>query len=369
MEKREFLKKIIMGGITLTVLPVMGKLTSCSSKMKSIFDETKLNNLKLKNRLIRSATWESLAEANGGLNDEIIDIYDELARGGIAAIITGLTDVVPENALARTMGLWNDDVIPDFQRLTTTVRKHDCKILTQIVMGNYRRGYGEGKSKVLEADDLTADDIQNIIQLFTDAAVRAEKSGFDGVQIHSAYSFYLRRFISADYNHRIDDYGGSPKKRVRLLVDILNSIREKCPGLHITIKISYDEDSAEDILVACRELSAHGIDSIEITGNNTSKKDIRTVKDEAYFLDYAASLQETISTPVILVGGHRSMWNMSKVLSESPIEYFSLSRPLIREPNLPNKWKNGYKEPAACISCNACYRTPGRRCIYNIKRE
>ncbi len=342
--------------------------------MKTIFDKTEMNNLKLKNRLIRSATWESLANEDGGLNDELVNIYEELASGGIAVIITGLTDVALPHALPGTMGLWNDDVLPTYRKMIDKVKAHDCRIITQIVLGEYLKADSQGVMQSLEADDLKEDDIQKIIDLFSNAAVRAEKAGFDGVQIHAAHGFFLNRFISPAYNHRTDAYGGSPEKRAKILVDILFAIREKCPKLHITTKINFHDYmhgglTPPDALIACHELSIHGIDSIEISANGTSRRNIQPMKNEAYFLDFAKSLKKIVDTPVILVGGHRSIWNMSKILKESSIEYFSLSRPLIREPNLPDRWEKGDKTPAICISCNGCYRTYGKRCIYNIRKS
>ncbi len=338
--------------------------------MKSIFDSTEMNHLKLNNRLIRSATWESLANDDGSLPEELIQIYEELAKGGVGAIITGLTDVSPySRTLPGTMSLCRDELIPIYRHLTDRVKTYDCRILTEIAMGNYVKwDESKGELQTLDIDKLKERDIQDIVTLFGKAAVRAEKAGFDGVQIHAAHGFFLSRFISPAYNHRTDRYGGSPHNRARVLTDILKAIGESTSDIHVTIKINFHDYTdggltPPDALIACQMLAVCGIDSIEVSASHTSRLDIRPMENEAYFLDFALELKKLVDTPVVLVGGHRSIENMNRILNETPIEYLSLSRPLIREPHLPRRWQEGDQRPASCISCNGCYSTHGRRCV------
>lgn len=206
--------------------------------VKTIFDATELNNLKLKNRLFRSATWDGLVNADGTLPDEVYAIHQELAQGGFGVIITGLTDVSgSDHALEGNMRLHDDELIPDYKQLTDLVHQYDCKIITQINLHRFKKKDTNGKLVEVAVNDLSEEDIQDVIRLFTDAAIRAKKSGFDGVQIHIAYGWLLNRFINPNFNHRIDKYGGSAKNRARIHVEILNSIRDAVPDIHITTKI------------------------------------------------------------------------------------------------------------------------------------
>lgn len=123
----------------------------------------------------------------------------------------------------------------------------------------------------------------------------------------------------------------------------------------------------EDSLVICQMLANAGIEAIEVSGNGTSVAGIRAGVNEAYFKDFAITLANTVNIPVILVGGHRSIENMEQILNEGKIEFLSLSRPLVREPNLPLRWQNGDTSPAKCISCNMCYQTPGHECVFRLK--
>ena len=124
-----------------------------------------------------------------------------------------------------------------------------------------------------------------------------------------------------------------------------------------------DENGSMRICLAC----APYLDSIEVSGNGTSVGGIKAGVNEAYFKRFALALAEKTDIPVILVGGHRSIDNMNNVLNEGKIEYLSLSRPLIREPDLIERWQSGDCSPAKCVSCNMCYRTPAHKCIFRLR--
>jgi len=221
---------------------------------------------------------------------------------------------------------------------------------------------------------MTVNEIRLVIQQFVDAAIRAEKAGFDGVQIHAAHFFFLSRFISPAVNHRADEYGGSTENRSRILIEIMEGIRKDAPSLHITVKINssdftYGGLDEKESLAICTLLDQAGIDSIEVSGNGTSVGGIKAHKNEGYFAPFAAKVAEEVSCPVIVVGGFRALDTMEAVLNQSRIELISLSRPLLREPNLPNKMNSDPSVVSKCVSCNACYSSPSHRCIFRGRDE
>lgn len=149
----------------------------------------------------------------------------------------------------------------------------------------------------------------------------------------------------------------------------MRGIRQSAPDLHITIKINcsdftYGGLEEEESLAICKLLAREGIDSIEVSGNGTSVAGIKAYKNEGYFAEFAARLASEIDVPVILVGGMRSKAVMEEVLNKTKIEMISLSRPLLREPDLPNRLKNGESSESKCISCNQCYSSPSHKCIF-----
>lgn len=341
--------------------------------MKKIFEEKQLKNITLKNRLIRSATWEGIANPDGSVTEEAYEIYEGLAKGGIGAIITGFTSVaLHDYYFGGMMRLCDDVLIPQYKKLTDIIHTEEIPVITQLALGAYYREV-KGRYMQVEPDDMTSEEIKLVIRLFTGAAIRAEKAGFDGVQIHAAHFFFLSRFISPAVNHRTDEYGGSTENRTRILLDIMNGIRESVPKLHITIKINsndftYDGLEESECLSICKLLDQAGIDSIEVSGNGTSVGGIRAHVNEGYFVPAAAEIARTVSCPVIVVGGFRSLDVMEEILNKTDIELISLSRPLLREPDLPNKMKVDPAVISKCVSCNACYSSQAHKCVFR-KRD
>ena len=333
--------------------------------MKQIFEPIKVRGLNLKNRLVRSATWEGIASIDGGIPEQAYDIYSELAKGGVGAIITGFTSVSNDDFyFDGMMRLSNDALIPQYRRLVDVIHAENCPAIAQIALGAYYRNGVQ-----TEPDDMTTDEVRFVIRRFIDAAVRAEQAGFDGVQIHAAHFFFLSRFISPACNHRTDIYGGSIENRSRILLEIMAGIRKEAPTLHITTKINSNDFAhggltEGECVEICRLLDQAGIDSIEVSGNGTSVGGIRAHVNEGYFVPAAAAAAEAVSCPVIVVGGFRTLDTMEAVLNQTKIELISLSRPLLREPDLPLKMQADHGYVSKCISCNRCYRSEAHKCVF-----
>lgn len=339
--------------------------------MKSLFETKIIADLHLKNRFVRSATWEALADRNGNLTPELIDVYTTLAQGGVGTIITGMTTVhAADRAVPGMPGLFDDNCIDSYKVLINKVHQYNTYIMPQLGLG----GYNAYTGKYLPEKDVmtsTKEDIAETIQDFVNAALRAQKSGFDGVQIHAAHGFLLSRFLSPQYNDRSDDYGGTVENRGRILFEIYEKIRDTLgQNFCITVKINCDDFmpgglTTKDSLILCKRLAAMGIDAIEVSGNGTSRAGIHTRDQESYFLEFATQLAGSVDTAVILVGGNKSMENMTEILNTTDIDLFALSRPLICEPDLINRWKNKDERASSCISCNTCYSTYGHHCRFN----
>ncbi|MBQ8708079.1 MAG: NADH:flavin oxidoreductase [Succinivibrionaceae bacterium] len=336
--------------------------------MKKAFDEVELNRLSLKNRLMRSATWEGIAAPNGGLPGQTYDIYRSLAKGGIGAIITGFASVSSDDFyFDGMMRLSEDSLIPEYRKLAEVIHQESCPVIVQLALGAYYRREADAYRQV-EPDEMTPEEIGKVADLFGCAASRAAEAGFDGVQIHAAHFFFLSRFISPAVNHRTDSYGGSAENRARILLEILAEIRRKAPALHVTVKINcsdfihggLDEEESAGI---CQILDQAGIDSIEVSGNGTSARGIKARVNEGYFAPAAESIAEKVSCPVMVVGGFRSLDAIEAVLNSSKIELISLSRPLLCQPDLPMIWRRDPKAVSGCVSCNRCYSSPAHRCV------
>ncbi len=337
---------------------------------KKIFEEAHIGNMSLKNRLIRSATWEALAGEDGSLGNELIGIYRDLARGGAGAVITGFTAVsATDDVPAGSMRLDSDSLIPQYRNLADEVHRYGCRIIAQLAAGYFVK---DGRK--VSIDDMMEDDVCRIVKDFADAARRAAEAGFDGVEIHAAHGYFLSRFFSPYHNHRKDRFGGAADRRARILTDIIDAVKEAVPGLTVIAKINFFDGveggvTLSDALMACKQMERHGLDGLEVSAANTSKTGFEVPSEEAYFKDYGLALKSISEMPVILVGGNRTIESMETLLDDENADFISISRPLIREPELPNIWREDRDYTPKCISCNGCFSTPGHRCRFNLEEE
>ena len=340
-------------------------------KQKQIFEPLKLTNLTLKNRIIRSATAEAIASPDGSIDEKAYSRYEELSKGGVGAIITGFTSVASNDSRSEgIMRLSDDKLIPQYKQLTDIVHKDNCPILAQLALGAFYNNDGVE----INPDDMTLEDIKKVVDLFISAAERAKKANFDGIQIHAAHFFFLSKFISPLKNHRNDEYGGSTEKRSKILVDILTGIKKLNLGLHISIKINSNDfeeggNDENECIKICKILEKEGIDSVEISGNGSSRMKIKPHVNEAYFLDCAKKVAEEVNIPIALVGGIRSRKTMQNILDSTKIQIISLSRPLNCDPEFPKKMESGDIEDCRCISCNGCYKYNCHKCVVFKKKK
>ncbi|WP_077611397.1 NADH:flavin oxidoreductase [Clostridium sp. Marseille-P2415] len=356
--------------------------------MKTLFDQIKLSGMKMKNRFVRSATYDGRSDSLGHVTENLIHLYENLAKGGVGTIITGLTNVTDiEKIVPGQMAIYNDSFIEEYRKFTDTVHKYDANIIVQLVCNGVQNrskndGVLWGPSAVEDLamktvpKEMTKEDIQAMKDAFSNGALRAKKAGFDGVQLHVAHGYLLSRFLTPYYNRRTDGYGGSIENRVRVILEIAHRIRELVgQDYPVLAKINCDDFmdqglTFEECKYVCKMLEKAGLSAVEISGGTMSSRanegTIRKVSSEteSYFAQYAAEIAEEINIPVISVGGHRDINKLTDIVNQTNIEYISLCRPFIREPELINRWAGGDRTPAKCISCSKCFGVEVK-CIFN----
>jgi 2,4-dienoyl-CoA reductase-like NADH-dependent reductase (Old Yellow Enzyme family) len=333
---------------------------------KTLFDTTRIGPITLKNRLIRSATWEGMADEAGHLTDRVRTVYQDLARGGVGLIITSATRMTPDaTGLPGMLSIPNDSFIPEYQDLTDRVHAEGCPIVMQLSF--------TGRDGAMWTPDVpSAAEIHRIVRTFGECAVRAQKAGFDGVQFHAGHGFFLSQFLNRKKNTRTDDYAGSPENRARIILEIYDEIRRRVgKEFGVLVKINCSDFQEDDeVFAACRYACIHladrGIDAIEITGGAGGAVPglEETGFEESVFRIYAKAIAGETPVPVILVGMNRTPAVMDHLLNTTAIRYFSLSRPLLRKPDLVNHWKSAPGEASACISCNQCRQPGGNVCPF-----
>ena len=348
--------------------------------MKSLFDKTRLNTLSLRNRCVRSATWDGMADEKGHPRRAHERIYEELAAGGIGLIVTGVASVLgPTPGMPGMFGIYDDEFIGEYERITSRVHRHNVPIVMQIsyqgsqgsVTTAGRRLWGlsaiENRATGITPKEMTKGDISLLVASYAQAAGRAKEAGFDGVQLHAAHGFFLSQSLSRYYNRRSDEYGGSTRNRARLLYEVCTAVRETV-GNEYLLMVKVDGEGLpeggpvlEESVAICQGLQECGIDAIEVSGREgTVRTDLERPEDQSYYAPQATRIAEQLSIPVLLVGGNRDPRLLEEVLNTTPVEHLSFSRPLIREPDLVRRWQSGDLTAATCTSCNWCMENAAR---------
>jgi 2,4-dienoyl-CoA reductase-like NADH-dependent reductase (Old Yellow Enzyme family) len=352
--------------------------------MAALFEENTINGMTMRNRMVRSATWEGMCEQDGRPTEKLANCYRDLAQGGVGLIITGFTFVRQEGkALPGKMGIHTDDFAGDYKNLARAVHDAGGKIAVQLVhAGGKADAKATGRQPLapssVEDDqfpempsELTKDEINDIVTAFGEGARRAKAWGIDAVQLHGAHGYLINQFLSPHINRRGDAYGGSIENRSRFLFQVYQKVRDKVGAdFPVLIKLNASDNldaglTIDDAIYAAKKLSDTGIDAIEVSsGNSASGKKvparlkINKPEKEAYNLELALQIKEAVSCPIMVVGGFRSYEVAEKALQDNGVDYIAMARPLVREPGLPNRWLQGDRRPAQCISCNNCFQ-PG----------
>ena len=379
------------------------------SEQNLLFTPMEINGMQLKNRLVRSATYEHMATEDGKATDQLINFYSKLAIGGVGLIVLGATYVQDNgHGLPCQIGISNDDHIPGLKKLVDEIHDHDTRVALQMVHAGRQTtpaaigGQTPLAPSAIEPDpffntsprEMTEEEINETINAFGAAAIRGKEAGFDAVQLHAAHGYLLAQFLSPHTNRRTDGWGGNRENRMRFVTEVHNVVREAVGADYpVLIKLSVEEGlengiTLDDASNVAMRLSQVGIDAIEISGGTivdtvfmmsrgdipidmitrnadpTAKDQIEgflySIKDmvkyeEAYWLKHAEKIKEVIGdVPLILVGGMKYPQTMAKILEENKADLISLCRSLIREPDFPKEMAEGRKDPAKCGFCNRC---------------
>ena len=348
--------------------------------MADIFTPWQMNKLTMPNRLVRSATWEGMAEPDGTPTEDTVNLTAELAENGVGLVITGYAFISPQGrGLPRQTGVHIDAMVGPLTRISDAVHKCGGLVALQMVhAGGQTRSewiggvQPRGPSAMVhpafkeEVGELSFDQIEDIIVDFAAGAARAKAAGFDAVEIHGAHGYLINQFLSPNTNQRRDNYGGSLENRARFCLQVYESVRQAVgPGYPVFIKLG-TEDGLEgglvlgDAVYVAERLSAMGIDAIEISGGvpaagkNAAARLVEKPEDEGYFLDNAKAVKARVACPVIVVGGFRSRSVVENALDH--VDAVAMARAFIRQPDLALKWKQGDTQGSTCISCGRCFK-------------
>jgi 2,4-dienoyl-CoA reductase-like NADH-dependent reductase (Old Yellow Enzyme family) len=339
--------------------------------VKDLFEESRIGSIALRNRFVRSATCEGMCKADGTVPEMLVKLYSKLAEGGVGLLVTGIAGVNSTGKVTMgQMAMDTDELIPTMRNLVNSVHDLGARIVVQLGCGGERHCLGRS---------MTIEEIKKTVVDFGDAARRSKTIGFDGVQIYAADGYLISEYLSPYFNKRNDCYGGDLERRAKLMFDVYDEIRSAVgDDFPVMTRINCEDFrepglKIDDCVYVCKEMSKKGVDAIEVSGGAPInvpdwirgdlpvKTRIKTLEHEAYFYPQAKILGNSLGgkTPLVLAGGLRSLELIERILQEGIIDYFSLSRPLICEPDLVKRWQLGDRTKSKCTSCNECFLEAG----------
>lgn len=347
-----------------------------------LFQTCFLGRLGLKNRLVRSATWEGMATDDGHCTPDLVRLIRELAQGEVGLIISSHTFVSPEGqAGPRRLSIDDDRFIPGLREMANAAHEGGSKILLQLVHAGVCANSTVTKLDAIGPSSLatpngplgrsmTPTEIEQTVAAFVRAAERAQTAGVDGVQIHAAHGYLLSQFLSPYFNKRADEFGGKLENRARIVRAIVERIKAACGNAFpLAVKLNCDDFldgglTVDDSVQIAKMVERSGADALEISGGTgvptgrftpVRVGEPRPEDQEAYYRDAAKRFKAAIRVPLILVGGIRSFSVAQQLVDEGIADFISMSRPFICEPNLIARWKSGNTARSACTSCNRCF--------------
>ncbi|WP_336984789.1 NADH:flavin oxidoreductase/NADH oxidase family protein [Acinetobacter modestus] len=321
------------------------------------------NGFVIPNRLAKAATSETLATYSNNPTEEHIRLYQRWAASGIGMIITG-NIMIDRRALGEPGNVVIEDE-RDFvilQQWATTVTDQGSQLWAQLNHPGKQSPKGlnsrnisasavpfgaEMRSLFATPDEATHQEILEIIQRFGRSALICKKAGFSGVEIHAAHGYLINQFLSPLHNLRNDEWGGTPEKRRKFLMEVYAEIRKQV-GAYFPIAIKLNSAdfqkggfTEEDSLATIKALSKAGVDLIEISGGTyesgvaKAPQKASTIAREAFFIDFAEKIRAQVKTPLMVTGGFRSVEGMNQALGSDAFDVVGIARLMAIDPDAP----------------------------------
>ncbi len=382
IQARKYNAKTVMNQCRFfVIMPVM-------HEKHQLFQPVSIQSLSLENRFVRSATHDFMADREGFVTTRQVDLFKNLAAGGIGLIITGHAYVHPSGqASLFQLGAGDDLYIKGLRRIATAVHAYPSRIFLQIshagrqtkpkLCGCQPLAPSPVYDPVFKVTpcEMTSQDIEETILNFIHAGLRAQKAGFDGIQLHLAHGYLLSSFISPHTNRRKDRWGGSLSKRLRIVTAIIRGLKSTAgKDFPVTVKLNSTDFLAgglqpEESVEISKFLEEEGISAIEVSGgmSEAGKGSVQegpfTKQQEGYFIENAARIKAAVSIPVMGLGGIRTLSVMQSIIAEEKADLISMCRPFIHDPHFIHHLKSQEIRRSGCISCNKCFNPRGINCV------
>ena len=343
-----------------------------------LFQPGNIGALRLDNRLVLAAMGIPRADFEGRVTDELIAFYRPRAVGGAGLLITSFASVSSDTAFPMTLSICDDSYIPGLARLADAIHEAGSKVCIQLMhpgMLLLFSGYvPEGMSMKTPSitpwlradfprDEIGQADIDRYVEDFAEAARRARDAGSDAVELHASNGCLVSTFLSPVTNRRTDEYGGSAENRARFARRIVERIKEKAGrDFPVIVRLNVSDDMAggvtpDEVVEQAGIMESAGADAINVSSGleywTTSTIPCYLFPDGP-MLPMTERLKQSLKIP-LLAAGKISPELGEQILAEGKADFIALGRPLLADPELPNKIREGHAEDVwQCIYCNNC---------------
>ncbi|OTG75365.1 NADH oxidase [Acinetobacter sp. ANC 4169] len=337
--------------------------------MSHLAEATTIRNTTFKNRIIKAAMSEALANDAGQPSQLHFNLYEAWAKGGLGCAITGnvMVDFRAKNEPGVVV-VESERDLAKLQQWAELGKKYGMMQLIQLSHPGRQCPKGLNKETVAPSAvafspmlattfgtprELREDEIHDIIQRFATSAQICEKAGFEGIQLHGAHGYLISQFLSPLTNKRQDQWGGSIENRMRFLLEIYKAVRAATSDQFIiSVKLNSADFqrggiTEEEVVTVFKAIDAAGIDLIEISGGTyeapamagakEDKRKASTIAREAYFLDFAENIRKEVECHLMVTGGFRTVEGMNAALDSGACDFIGIARPLAVETDLTDR--------------------------------
>lgn len=359
-------------------------------RLDALFQPLNIRGVKLKNRLMLPPLVTGFC-IDGMITPRVLNYYGERADHGIGLIIveSGMVDVTTMGFM--NLGIYDDKFLPGLKQLVERI--HSGGALSGIQLQHCGREW-EGKPSGVPCiapspipwspgaeipQEMSMDDIKKIIRRFAEASRRAKLAGFDMIEVHGAHGYLIGEFLSLLSNQRTDEYGGSLNNRARFAIEVVKAVREEVgPGILLSFRINGSDNIAggctvEDAKVVANMVVEAGVDLISVSaGVYGSYPTIIPPFDMPHgcYVPFAEQIKKIVNVPVAVAGRLDDLLLAKEVIESGKSDLIALARPLVADPQLPEKAENGKVEDIRkCLACCRCadasYEEAGIVCTVN----
>jgi 2,4-dienoyl-CoA reductase (NADPH2) len=337
-----------------------------------LFEPIKIGQLELKNRIAMPAIHHSYTP-DGFVNKRLIKYYEARARGGVAMITVGGCTIDQIGPGPMMIGLHDDKFIEGMSKLSAAIKEAGAAAATQLYQaGRYTHSIMTGQQPLAPSPiasrltretprEMTSEEIETVIESFGEAARRTKEAGFDAVEVIASAGYLICQFLSPLTNERTDEYGGSWENRCRFGLEVVKRVRQKVgPDFTVLVRISGNDfmpgiNTNQEAAMFAIELEKAGVDCINVTGGWHESRVPQITGDlpRGGFAYLAKGIRDAVSVPVMASNRINDPLIAEQILRHHMADMVNMARPLIADPDLPNKAMAGdFGAIRRCIACN-----------------